>query len=143
MRTSQHTIFAVLAAGALLAGCAGLATETMSGLCLGDSPDCVGQRTALVRSMSNDPNRGWITQSADRGTVASGIRLFAYQNVRDKLSCPELTSGISDLDAAKKMLADGPAAGQTMQRHNDIKAMTADVRAALAATKIRRCGPGT
>jgi hypothetical protein len=128
---------------AVLSGCAGLDTQASSGPCLSDSSECIGQRTAMVRTMSADPSRGWISQTPDSGTVASGIRLFAYQNVRDKLSCPELTSAVSDLDAAKRSLAQGPAAGQTMARHNDIKAMTDDVRAALAATKIRRCGPGT
>ncbi len=143
MRASRYNLVLCLAAAAAVSGCVGLDTQTASGPCLSDSSECVGQRTAMVRSMSADPSRAWIAQSADRGTAASGVRLFAYQNVRDKLSCPELTSAVSDLDAAKRLLAEGPAAGQTMARHNDIKAMTNDVRAALAASKIRRCGPGT
>ena len=143
MRQVTYTLMMCLAAGVAVSACAGLDTQSASGPCLSDTPECVGQRTAMVRAMSSDPARGWISQSADRGTVASGVRLFAYQNVRDKLSCPELTSAVSDLDAAKNLLAEGPAAGQTMARHNDIKAMTTDVRAALAASKIRRCGPGT
>ena len=97
----------------------------------------------MVRAMSNDPGRAWIGQAVGYGTVASGVRLFAYQNVRDKLTCPELTSAVGELDIAKGILAQGPAPGQTMLRHNDIKAMTTDVRAALAAVRLKRCGSGT
>jgi len=145
MRALRYNLIGigVLAVSAALAGCAGLDIQSAGGPCLSDSAECVGQRTAMVRAMSADPTRSWMTQSADRDTVSSGVRLFAYQNVRDKLSCAELTSAVSDLDAAKKILAEGPAAGQSMQRHIDIKALTDDVRAALAASKIRRCGPGT
>jgi hypothetical protein len=143
MRSIYNTLVLVLAAGASLSACAGLDTQSAGGPCLSDTPACIGQRTAMVKSMSSDPARAWISQSSDRGTAASGVKLFAYQNVRDKLSCPELTSAVSDLDAAKRLLSEGPVAGQTMARHNDIKAMTDDVRAALAATKMRRCGPGT
>jgi hypothetical protein len=126
--------------GATLAGCAGLDMQAAEGPCLGDTPACIGERTAMVRAMSSDQARAWIGQTPGRGTVASGVRLFAYQNVRDKLSCSELVSALQDLDAAKQVLADGPAPGQTMLRHNDIKAMTDDVRAALTASKVRRCG---
>ena len=143
MRGLRYNLLAVLSAGVALSACAGLDTQTASGPCLSDTPECVGQRTAMVRAMSADPARAWISQASDRAIVASGVRLFAYQNVRDKLSCPQLTSAVSDLDAAKRLLAEGPAEGQTVARHNDIKAMTDDVRAALAASKIRRCGPGT
>lgn len=142
MRVLQYQRMMYLAVGAALSGCVGLDTQAAGGPCLSDTSECVGQRTAMVRTMSADPARAWIAQSPDRSTVASGVRLFAYQNVRDKLSCPELTSAVSDLDAAKRTLAEGPSAGQTMARHNDIKAMTDDVRAALAASKLRRCGPG-
>ena len=129
-----------LAAG--LAGCGGLDSQSAEGPCLSDTADCVGERTAMVRAMSSDPSRAWIGQAASQGTVASGVRLFAYQNVRDKMSCPELTQAVLELDAAKQTLSQGPAAGQTMQRHNEIKAMTDDVRMALAASKLRRCGAG-
>ncbi len=143
MLSLRYNLMLVLAVGACLSACAGLDTQSASGPCLSDTPECVGQRTAMVKAMSTDPSRAWISQSTDRGLAASGVRLFAYQNVRDKLSCPELTSAVSDLEATKRLLAEGPAAGQTMLRHNDIKAMTDDVRAALSATKMRRCGPGT
>lgn len=122
-----------------LAGCAGFDAEAASGPCLDDSQGCVGQRTAMVRSMSADPARHWIGQAAARDVVASGVRLFAYQNVRDKLSCAELTAGIADLATAKSVLEQGPAPGQSMLRHNQIKAMTEDVRASLAASRQRKC----
>lgn len=126
----------------LLTACAGFETQAMDGPCLDDSQLCVSQRTQMVQSMSADASHHWIGQAVGGATVASGVRLFAYQNVRDKLSCAELASGIGELDAAKQTLADGPAPGQTMLRHNEIKAMTDDVRAALSATRSRKCtGP--
>ncbi len=136
---------AILAIGlaTALSGCAGLDTQSADGPCLGDTPECVAQRTALVRGMSSDPSRAWIGQSVGPGTAASGVRLFAYQNVRDKLSCPQLAVAVQELDAAKQLLAGGPAPGQTMLRHNDIKAMTNDVRASLATSKQKKCGAGT
>jgi hypothetical protein len=126
----------------MLAGCAGLDTQSVEGPCLDDSKACVGERTQMVQALSSDPSRGWIGQPAGRGIVASGVRLFAYQNVRDKLSCPELTSGIAEMNAAKQILTEGPAPGQTMLRHNQIKAMTEDVRAALLAGRSRKCPGG-
>jgi len=125
-----------------LAGCAGFETGSAEGPCLDDSQTCVGQRTQMVQSLTNDAARQWIGQPVGRGAVASGVRLFAYQNVRDKLTCTELASGINEMDAAKQVLAEGPAPGQTMLRHGQIKAMTDDVRAALASSRARKCGSG-
>lgn len=136
---SGVAVFAWLGA---LAGCAGFDGQSADGPCLDDSQACVSQRTAMVQSMSADPSRHWVGEAAGRGTVASGVRLFAYQNVRDKLSCSELASGMAELGFAKQVLAEGPAPGQTMLRHNQIKAMTEDVRAALAASRQRKCGAG-
>ena len=123
-----------------LGGCAGMDAQALDGPCLDDSPVCVGQRTGMVQSMSADTQRHWIGETVGHGTIASGVRLFAYQNVRDKLSCAELASGISELEAAKQTLAAGPAAGQSMLRHNEIKAMTEDVRQVLTASRLRKCG---
>ena len=143
MRTLQ--LLSMIAVGSLttLSGCASLDGQSAEGPCLGDSPQCIKERTAMVKSMSGDPARAWIGKTVGPGTVASGVRLFAYQNVRDKLSCSELTSAVQELDAARQTLASGPAPSQTMLRHNDIKAMTNDVRAALAASRQRKCGAGT
>ena len=126
-----------------LSGCAGFDPQAGGGPCLDDSQSCVSQRTALVQTMSAAPTRGWIGESPSDTVVASGVRLFAYQNVRDKLTCAELASGLNDLDAAKRVLASGPAAGQTMLRHNQIKAMTDDVRGSLSAARLRKCSTGT
>ena len=126
----------------LMAGCTGLGfgAGEADGPCLDDSQACVAQRTQIVQSLSDDTGRAWVGQTSGRGMVASGVRLFAYQNVRDKLTCPELSGAIAELDAAKVTLAEGPAPGQTMLRHNQIKAMTSDVRAELAAARTRKCG---
>jgi len=133
----------LLGCAVLLASCAGFDAQAMNGPCLDDTPVCVGQRTEMVHAMSSDSGHHWIAEAPGRDTVASGVRLFAYQNVRDKLSCSELANGIAEMDAAKQVLADGPATGQTMLRHNQIKAMTDDVRAALVVSRTRKCGTGT
>lgn len=132
---------AVLLAGLLgLAACAGIETQSLDGPCLDDTAQCVGQRTAMVQSMGNDASRHWIGESVGRGMASSGVRLFAYQNVRDKLSCAELANAVNEMEAAKQILGQGPAPGQTMLRHNQIKAMTDDVRVALTASRLRKCG---
>lgn len=123
-----------------LAGCATVDTAASEGPCLADTPECVTQRTAMVKTMTADPRRAWIGEPVGPGTVASGVRLFAYQNVRDKLNCQELAAAVSELDAARQALASGPRPGQTMARHNDIKALTADVHHALANGKAKKCG---
>jgi len=134
--------FCLFGSAVLPTGCAGLGFGggEADGPCLDDSQACVAQRTGIVQSLSQDQSRAWVGQTAGRGMVASGVRLFAYQNVRDKLTCPELSSALTELDAAKLALAEGPAPGQTMLRHNQIAAMTTDVRAELANTRTRKCG---
>lgn len=131
----------LLAAFLSLSGCGGLGLGAgeADGPCLDDSPACIAQRTQIVQSLSDDGTHSWVGQTAGRGMVASGVRLFAYQNVRDKLTCPQLGAAIAELDAAKQTLAEGPAPGQTMLRHNQIKALTTDVRAELAAARTRKC----
>ena len=122
-----------------LAGCASFEAASAEGPCLDDSKACVAQRTQIVQSLSSDQTRSWIGQPVGQAMVASGVRLFAYQNVRDKLTCPQLAGGIAEMDAAKQTLGQGPAPGQTVLRHNQIKAMTDDVRAGLNAARLRKC----
>jgi hypothetical protein len=132
-----------MVAASVLTGCAGFNPEESAGPCLKDTKACIAERTALVRKMSSDPTRAWIGEPVGLSMTASGVRLFAYQNVRDKLSCDELAKAVAELDQAKQALAAGPQAGQTMLRHNEIKAMTDDVRLSLATSRSKRCEPGT
>lgn len=128
-RLAPAMLFAV--AGALGA-CTGVGPgASADDPCLDDSEACVKQRTALVEAMIADPQRNWIGQPVSRTTVASGIRLFAYQNVMESLSCPQLGAGVQEMRAALQSLSQGRLGGQSAERHNQVKALTEDVHARL------------
>lgn len=130
---------ALVLASATLGACTGVGPSSSGGEpCLDDSSACVQQRTAMVDAMVADPQRSWIGQPVSRATVASGVRLFAYQNVMDSLACPQLAAGIQELQAAQQSLAQGRVGGQGAERHNQVKALTDDVHARLAQLAKKR-----
>lgn len=132
---------ALILAAAGMSACSGIGPGSASGEpCLDDSEACIKQRTAMVEAMVADPQRSWIGQPVSRATVASGIRMFAYQNVMDGLACPQLGAGMQELLAAKQSLTQGRVGGQSAERHNQVKALTDDVHAQMTQlAKKRSC----
>lgn len=117
-----------------MAACSSVSTIGASdGPCLDDGKDCVARRTAMVEQLVGDKSRAWIGQGTDRRMAASGVRLFAYQSVMDGLDCPKLAAGVKEMQSARSALSAGPMQGQTAERHNQIKALTADTEATLAS----------
>lgn len=133
-------MMAVAVASMSVAGCAGMGPDMAGGPCLDDSKGCVEQRTAMVHGMAADKSHAWIGEPVSPATAASGVRLFAYQNVKDKLNCNELATGIKEMEDARGSLSGGPIGGQTMERHNQILALTEDVRGQLQTLSNKRCG---
>jgi hypothetical protein len=138
------TAVAAVVGSVLLGSCLAACSTTGSigandGPCLDDSKACVARRTAMVEQLVGDSSRGWVGQTVDRRMAASGIRLFAYQGVMDGLDCPKLVAGVKELQAAKSALSAGPLSGQTAERHNQIRALTADTEATMTA-KARKKG---
>lgn len=131
---------AVAAIGLALAACA-TGGEIAGDPCLDDSGGCVDRRVALVNAMVADPQRHWVNEPASRQMHASGVRLFAYQATKDKMSCQELAAGLREMKEVKLALGTGPAAGMSAERGNLVKAMADDVAAQLLRSfKGRHCG---
>jgi hypothetical protein len=134
------TVLLIVGGSAVLTACSTVSGVTTAvGPCLDDSKACVESRTAMVGKLTADPTRSWIGQSVDRRMAASGIRLFAYQNVADSLDCPKLQAGVREMQATRSTIGGTPLAGQTAERHNQIRALAVDMEGVLAA-KARRKG---
>lgn len=133
------TVVAVVGVSALVVACSSMSGVTSAtGPCLDDSKACIDSRTATVASLVNDPSRAWVGQPVDKRMAASGIRLFAYQTVMDGLDCPKLLAGVREMQAARSALSGGASSGQTAERHNQIRALTADTEAQLAGKARKR-----
>jgi hypothetical protein len=111
MRASRPS--ARRAAAAVLGGLA-LAASACSGFgpgdpraglsCIDDSPECVEQRQATLKSMLADQDRGWVREPASAQAHASGVRLFAFRSRKKDLSCEELAIGRREADSVPKSL---------------------------------------
>ena len=100
---------ALLAAiGVALSGCAigeSPLEASQAGLsCVDDTPHCVSQRQATLKSMVADKERGWLKEPATPAAYASGVRLFAYKSTKKDLSCAELDQGRKEADGAPAAL---------------------------------------
>ena len=99
----------VIGLAALACGCAGPKAQPSSpaaaGLsCVDDSLLCRQRREAALGALLADKERTWINQPPDAAAYASGVRLFAYKKRKSKLTCAELTIGVSEAKAARSML---------------------------------------
>jgi hypothetical protein len=114
---------------AALGACSTIGTESKA---------CVETRTGIVAALVADQNRTWISKPADRAMAASGVRLFAYQTVKDGLNCQQLAAAIQDLSSSRNLLAAGRMNGQTAERHNQIKALTHDTEVEYVTAARRK-----
>ena len=90
----------------LVAGCTGLGTDEAKGglSCLDDSPECVDQRQAALKSMLADKDRSWLKDPATAEAHASGVRLFAFRSKKTEMSCEELSFAKKEAEGAPKVL---------------------------------------
>jgi hypothetical protein len=72
--------------------------------CIDDSPECVEQRQATLKSMLADQDRGWVREPTSAQAHASGVRLFAFRSRKKELSCEELAIGRREADSVPKSL---------------------------------------
>src|SRR3979490_3257528 len=77
----------------VVSACSGMDDERAGLSCLDDSPDCVGQRQATLKSMIADQDRKWVRESTTPQAHASGVRLFAFRSRKKEMSCEELAIG--------------------------------------------------
>lgn len=91
----------------LLGGCTSdvPVLTTQAGLaCVDDSPHCIGQRQAALKTLTADPKRSWINERPDAAAYASGVRLFAFKTMKKDLSCTDLEVGRREADQAPSVL---------------------------------------
>jgi hypothetical protein len=137
----------VVAAGAIalclaVTACAGFdAGDTRAGLsCIDDSPECVAQRQATLKSLLADKDHNWVKEPATPAAHASGVRLFAFRNKRRELSCQELAVGRREADAAAKTLRGPGGKGLSAAQVSRASLFAAEVGKELAAEmRARRC----
>jgi hypothetical protein len=147
----------------LLTGCTSPTSQTSSifGGLLGPEPDaktpsaapvaapvrqqaargsCEGaaQCRAVLKTMINSPDRGWIGQRQAPDTYANGTRLFAYRALRRQLTCGELNLAVTELTAASRSLS-GPVSGMTPDQVSRTRDLCSQVESELAREREGRC----
>jgi hypothetical protein len=107
-------------------------SRDMSGC--GNSNACLSQLKALV----DDPTHKWIGQALAPVDYASGVRLFAYRALRPKLTCQELTLGLTEIGAAATTFG-RPVPGVTPENATRVRLLNSQVDNELRAERSRRC----
>ncbi len=101
----KATLAALGGVGLWLSACAGVDVDERAGLsCIDDSPGCIAQREATLKSMLGDRSRKWVREAPTPKAHASGVRLFAFRSKKAQLSCEELAHGRREAEAAPKAL---------------------------------------
>ena len=119
------TLAAVCCLGLLARACAGLFGDgdSRAGLsCIDDSPECVEQRQATLKSMLADKDRKWVKEPPTPQAHASGVRLFAFRSRKKELSCEELAHraprGRQRAEGAARARRQEPVTGADLPRHH-------------------------
>lgn len=138
--TRQRALAAALGGlGILVSACSGM--DERSGLsCIDDSPDCVGQRQATLKSMMADGDRKWVREPASPQAHASGVRLFAFRSQKKEMSCEELAVGRREADSVPKALKGPEGKSMSPAQVSRTNMLAAEVSKELAAEmRARRC----
>ncbi len=72
--------------------------------CVDDSPGCIAQRQAELRTLMADAKRRWVREPADANAYATGVRLFAFKQRKREMTCDELALGRREADAGPATL---------------------------------------
>ena len=96
------------------------------------------QCKAMLKTMIDSPDRGWIGQRPAPDAYADGTRLFAYRALRKRLTCNELTAAAGELQAASKSLG-APVSGMSPDQLSRTRALSGQVEGELAREREGRC----
>lgn len=96
------------------------------------------QCRSALKTMIDDPKRGWVGQPQPPGAYADGTRLFAYRALRMRLSCGELTLAVDEMRTASKSL-NGAVAGMTADQVTRTRALSGQVETELTKERAGRC----
>lgn len=132
-----------LAAGLALGACTGtIAPEhaATAGLgCVDDSPQCVSQRQAALKTLMADTQRKWVREPASPQAYASGVRLFAFKQRKRELNCDEIGIGVREATAAPTVLRGPSGAGLTPAQVSRGLMFAEEVSKELSNEQKKRC----
>jgi hypothetical protein len=100
--------------------------------------DNAAQCRSVLKTMIDNPDRGWIGQRQSPDAYANGTRLFAYRALRKQLTCGELSSAVNELSAASKSLG-GAVSGMSPDQVSRTRALCSQVEGELAKEREGRC----
>ena len=131
---------ALVGLGLVASACTGLDDQRAGLSCIDDSPDCVGQRQATLKSMLADDERKWVKEPTTPQAHASGVRLFAFRSRKKDLSCEELAVGRSEADSVPKTLRGPEGKSMSPAQVSRASMFAAEVSKELAVEmRTRRC----
>jgi hypothetical protein len=102
------------------------------------SCDGAAQCRAVLKTMIDNPDRGWIGQRPPLDAYANGTRLFAYRALRRQLTCGELKRAVTELAAASRSLS-GPVSGMTPDQVSRTRDLSSQVEGELTRERDGRC----
>jgi len=100
--------------------------------------DSAAQCSAVLKTMIDSPDRGWIGQRPPPDAYANGTRLFAYRALRRQLTCGELNRAVTELAAASRSLS-GPVSGMTPDQLSRTRDLCSQVSGELTREREGRC----
>jgi hypothetical protein len=92
----------------------------------------------LLRSLTENPDRSWITRTETPEALLTSVRMFAFRTLRPKLSCPELGAALEQMRGVPAALRPPPprSSPEDVARANRLAAEVADD---LRAEQEARC----
>jgi hypothetical protein len=138
---TRKRAFAAALVGIAFAASACSGIDDRAGLsCIDDSPDCVGQRQATLKSMIADEDKKWVKEPTNPQAHASGVRLFAFRSRKKELSCEELAIGRREADSVPKAMKGPEGKSLSPAQVSRANMFAAEVSRELAAEmRSRRC----
>jgi hypothetical protein len=105
-----------------------------------EAPPCATGSDCMVRlkAMIDDPSRGWIGKPQSPAEYANGTRLFAYRALHSQLTCPQLTTALSEVAAAANTYRQ-PVQGVSAAQAKRVLALNTEVERELRSEFARRC----
>lgn len=91
-----------------------------------------------LKAMIDDPSRSWIGKPQPPAAYANGTRLFAYRALRSQLTCPQLTTALTEIAAAPGFFR-APVPGVSAGQAKRVLALNAKVELELRAEFNGRC----
>lgn len=95
---------------------------------------------SVLKAMVANTDRTWIDRPAAPKVMANGVRLFTYRALRSKLSCGELATALSEVEAAQRTFS-GPVGDLQPEQARRVRSLSVEVGGELQAERAGRCAP--